>query len=322
MKTRSRRRVPHGTSNLRSRVARALGPSVVLFACSVAALPACSVFGPSGPTPVAQGKYFASGNAEYDEFFLELYRTQVAMAEAPQRFTSAHQELASGLGLAKDLPRDAVIEHVRARSRELSTGGRIMQLKLSEAQADKAATAVLLTRPAARDDALRTFAEPVERSSNELVSLRADLERILARCSALEARQAELHQRTQAVFVRDGVAKVNEVERNLEDASRVLAYMRDQAERQLTETRALLDGLAAATDTSDGAFDRPEPPPPEAEPERVATPSKSKSKSQGTRTTTTAPAKPKASPAPKAAATPKPAPAPRPAPSEPAGFEP
>lgn len=311
-------------------------PRAVLALALLLATPvtACGVFTNTGPTPVAQGKYFSSGNAEYDEFFLELYRSQVSMAAVPQRWTSTNTRLTDELGIGRELPRDAVVEHVRARSREVSSGGRIVKLQVTPGADQKVPSAVLLTRPATRDDVVRGFAEPVEKATNDLLALRTDLERNATHFVDLERRLNDLKARANTTFVRDGVAKVHEVERNLEDAGKVLAYMREQGEQQLTETKGLLDALVAAVDTSNGAFDRPEPPAEEPEPQREARPTPSKKPARGSAsgtTPTSSGSKPPKSasstrpaPSPKAAPPSKaaPAPAPKPAPSEPAGFEP
>lgn len=295
---------------------RLLGAVLALTALAVT--PACSLFMSQGPTPVAQGKYYGSGNPEYDEFFLELYRTQVSMAAAPERMTAARTNLAKGLGLSGELPRDAILEHVSTRALDLARSGQIMRLKLQPADGSKPPTAVLLTRPVTRSDAVRSLAEPIEGTSNELYTLQTELEKTSAHLEQLTTRLDDLKGRSDTTFVRDGIAKVNEVERNLEDAGKVLAYMREQAATHLEETRALLDGLVRVTDTSQGAFDRPEAEP-DPSPERLAQPEKPATKAPK------AARKPARSPSPPKRSA-KPAPAPKPAPkappSEPAGFEP
>lgn len=285
-----------------------------LLGAVLALTPACSALMNHGPTPVAQGKYFGSGNPEYDEFFLELYRTQVSMVAAPERLGAARVDLAKGLGLSEDLPEQAVLEHVNARALELAGDGRRMQLKLRPAEGEKAPTAVLLTRPANRDDTLRSLADPVESASNQLYALQSELEQTSASIDQMQARLDQLKDRTNATFVRDGIAKVSDVERNLEDAGKVLAYMREQAATYLKETTALLDGLVRVTDTSEGAFDQPEPAP---APEPVAQPKPAKKAAPPPRKAPRA-SPPKRAPQP----APKPAPAPKAPPSEPAGFEP
>ncbi len=318
----------HGAPRGRWSVGGRLG-SVLLFALAVGgANVSCAVFVGSGPTPVAQGKYYASGNPEYDQFFLELYETQVAMATTPERLTSARYGLADGLGVGRDLPDEVLVAHVRARVRDLADEGRIMKLEVNAEVDDEPSAAVLRTRPETRDGATRELAEPVEKVSNELLSLRALLDTNTARFDRLERRLDGLRDRADEAFVRD-ITKFHEVKRNLEDATRVLAYMREQAEDQLLATTGLLDGLVQATDSSAGAFDKPAPaaaPPPEevAAPSAKPAPPKPKHPSAARK-----PAPPKAPASSPAQAT-RPSPAPKPAPpppatpqpSEPAGFEP
>lgn len=273
-------------------------------------LAGCALIKSTGPTLVAQGKYYGSGHPDYDEFFLELYRTQVAMAAAPTRLDAARGGLTGDLGLAHDLPTDAIIEHVRAHATELAREGRLMKLVLSRAVTERPRTAVLLVRPTTRDDAVRNLAEPLERASNSLLLLEGDLETTEARFAVLEKRLQTLIPRAKEDFARDGIVKVDEVERNLADAARVLAYMREQARGYTFDARALLDGLAQAADTSEGAFDRPEP---ETEVSSEPAPADRASKRSPKGTSAAKGSRPPAKPQ---------RPRPSSAPSEPAGFQP
>lgn len=312
----------------RGRPLVALG-SALLFVVAVGATNVgCGVFVNNGPTPVAQGQYYASGNPEYDQFFLELYETQVAMATTPERLLTARHGLADGLGVGRDLPDEVLVEHVRTRVRDLADEGRIMKLQVSAGGEDKPPAAVLRTRPETRDETMRKLTEPVEKVSNELVSLRTLLDENGARIERLERRLDGLRDRADEVFVRD-ITKFHEVKRNLEDAKRVLAYMRERAEEQLLATTGLLDGMVQATDSSGGAFDRSAPAA-DAPAEEIASPSaKPAPPKRSPATRKPAASKPAAStkpaaPPPPAKPAPKPAPPPpaAPPPSEPVGFEP
>ena len=53
----------------------------LMFALCLGAssLTGCALFGGGGPSTVAQGKYYSSGNPQYDQYFIELYELQVQM---------------------------------------------------------------------------------------------------------------------------------------------------------------------------------------------------------------------------------------------------
>lgn len=277
----------------------------LFVAALLALLPSCASVFPTGPTPVAQGKYYGSGDAEFDTFFIELYRTQVKVGTMPGRLSKTRNDLTDALGVSRELSTEALTANVEARARDLSRQGVLMKLELGQ-------SAVLLTRPQERGASVRQLAEPIEKAANELVTASRELDETSALLDRLDLRRAELYARASATFGPVGPVKVSEVERNLDDARQVIVVMRARVSEHRKQTDALLEGLARASDTSRGAFARPPPAPEEPAP----APTK--------RGQARATAKPKGQSAPKAAAPSeaKPKSAPKAAPSEPAGFEP
>lgn len=53
------------------------------------------------PTEVAQGRYHGSGHADYDEFFVALFRLQVELKHAPGALSSARAALARTLSMKR-----------------------------------------------------------------------------------------------------------------------------------------------------------------------------------------------------------------------------
>jgi hypothetical protein len=285
------------------------------LASVVTLTPACSSILPSGPTPVAQGKYYGSGNAEFDAFFIELYKTQLSVGTMPDRFAHARNDLTDGLAVSRDLKTEAVVENVGARAHDLSKQGVVMKLQLNQ-------NAVVLTRPQERSSAVRQLAEPVEKASNDLLSLTRELADTQKQLDKLELRRNELKGRTSATFGLDGAGKVREVDRNLEDAGQVLLVMRERATDHQKQAQGLLAGLAKATDTSNGVFERGEPAPEATEEAEAPAPKRGPSKAtrpKGHRAPSGG--APKSSAKPASAPPPPPKPAPKPAPSD-GGFEP
>ncbi len=277
---------------------------------------ACSKLVPPGPTPVAQGKYYGSGNAEYDAFFLELYRAQVHAATLPERVSQSRNTLTAGLTVSRDLTTGAIVEHVRARAQDLGKQGVVMKLDVKQANGSPA-TAVLLTRPSARSAPTRQLAEPIEKSSNELLAVSTELDTTSAELERLDQRRTQLLERTHDTFEAEGPSKIGEVARNLEDARQVLELMRERVAQYRKDTQELLTGLTSAVDTAGGAFERPET---SAEVAEEPKPTKhGKKQGRGTSGSGKASASPKSS-SPKSSS-PKPAPAPK-APASDGGFEP
>ncbi len=242
---------------VRSTGDRARVSAALVVAGALLLLPSCASVFPTGPTPVAQGKYYGSGDPEYDTFFIELHRTQVSVGALPGRVSNARNALTDGLGVSRQLSDAAIVDNVRARAQDLSKQGVVMKLKLEQ-------NAVLLTRPQERGPAVRQLAEPVEKASNDLLTVSRELDETQKLLDRLEQRRNDLDARVDHAFGPDGPVKVNEVERNLADAEQVIVVMRERTGEHQKQTKGLLDGLLQATDTSRGVFDRPAPPPAEA----------------------------------------------------------
>jgi len=64
--------------------------------------------GPPGPSAVAQGRYFSTGNPDYDEFFVRLHRMQVELAAAPETLAKVRGDLARELEVTPPAATDAV----------------------------------------------------------------------------------------------------------------------------------------------------------------------------------------------------------------------
>ena len=56
---------------------------ILLAAALAFTAPGCAAIFGSGPSEVAQGRYYSVGNAEFDSFFVSVYQQQLAMARAP-----------------------------------------------------------------------------------------------------------------------------------------------------------------------------------------------------------------------------------------------
>ncbi|MBX3129284.1 MAG: hypothetical protein KF718_21380 [Polyangiaceae bacterium] len=64
-----------------------------------AAQPACGVFGSRGPSEVAEGRKFVTGDPMYDQFFSQVFDLSVELNEAPEKEKSLRIALARQLGV-------------------------------------------------------------------------------------------------------------------------------------------------------------------------------------------------------------------------------
>ena len=75
-------RRPPVTTSSGGRASNALEILVLLL--SLAGAVGCRLLSPAEPSAVAQGRYFSTGNPNYDEFFVRLHRMQVELKTAPE----------------------------------------------------------------------------------------------------------------------------------------------------------------------------------------------------------------------------------------------
>src|SRR4051812_43792684 len=151
-------------SRSNTRLTRALALSAWLGSAALA--PACAAFGGGGPSTVAQGKYYSSGNPQYDEFFIALYQLQLKMADAPRVPDAERQSLAQTLGLSPEAPTEGVAQRLREEAQKLGHTGIHMRLEES-APADKPESASATIRASYRpkDDAATALLSKIETSA-------------------------------------------------------------------------------------------------------------------------------------------------------------
>lgn len=256
----------------------------------------CSLLLKSGPTEVAQGRYFASGNATFDAFFLPLYRLQLRMAEAPDELASAKKELGEVLLVSEGSPDEDLVNQLRIRLNELSDRGVTVSLKLDPLAEDPELGAASLEwsgeTQQADNDFLARLKPAVVRLGQVLASMRAGREHLIQ----LNDSGTELRGQVDEAFKSEGPAKRDEVTDNLDDALKVIGLMRTRASEVEEESADLLKRMEQVT----GEAAPPSPEPPDALPPAPA------------------PAPPPRAPAPRPAPEPPPPKPEKPPPPEPA----
>ncbi|HEY3252984.1 MAG TPA: hypothetical protein VGJ91_03515 [Polyangiaceae bacterium] len=228
------------------------------IAIATASLGGCAVFGSSGESTVAQGKYYASGDPYYDEFFVDLYLLQVGMAEAPKIPEAERQRWIQLLELEPQATPATVELRLHEEALKLSRAGIHLRLDQSSlaGSADGVATAIRSNdRP--KDGPAAALLTSVETSSTNLlrVALKMKLkEEALAR---LELMQIRLDAGVDRAFSQAPLGKPNEVKQNLADAHKLIPLMRARAGAVRASTELLLAALTHGIDTDDGSIGPP-----------------------------------------------------------------
>jgi outer membrane biosynthesis protein TonB len=263
----------------------------------------CAMFSVSGPSSVAQGKHYASGNRQFDEFFLELYRLQVRLAAAPDELANARMELAKAAAAEPRTPNAELADKLHAHFEGLIARGIRVKIEVQAPEPpDPKATAASLKSSGNPSSADRASFTAVESALTSLLQLHAEMKLATPRLAELQLIATQLDGQIDQSFDLGGLAKRREVRQNLQDSLRVIALMLDRAKVLEAESGELAMLVAEKAGTDDGSVGlAPTPAPTQSEPAPRA--------------------EPEPKPAPRPAA-PRAAPAPRPAPAAPAPPKP
>jgi hypothetical protein len=270
----------------------------VLAVAGVLSLAGCRSFFFPETTDVAQGRYYSSGNPDYDEFFLRVYRLQVELKERPEKVERLTADLSARLGLAPnpappDL-RTALADRLKSLGvkgvtlrLEREVGGGVYLKQSGTAEGTDAALLAVLGQAVTAIDALRDRVGPWQR----------DLD-------MLPPRGIELDRSVDEAFRLEGRGKRGTVHDNLADAQKVMGMMRSLLKDADARSAELSEAVLGVLGTS-----APPPEPADPEPEAEADP---KPRPHAAPPRRSGPAAPRAAPAPKPAGGADAPPAPKP----------
>lgn len=238
--------------------------------CFALLLAGCGVFG-SGPSTVAQGKYYSSGNPQYDQYFIQLYELQVQMEAAPQVPPTERQNLAQILGLSPETPAEGIAQRLREEATKLSRSGVHMRLE-QNTPADKPEAASAAIHATARPkDASLAWIERVETSATSLLRTSQQMKADSAALAKLELDTVNLDADVPRAFAEAHLGKQAEVKKNLADGQKLIPLMKARGTEVQSECDELLADIAKAVNTDDGSLN---PPPAEPAPEPKEDPKK------------------------------------------------
>ncbi len=270
-------------------VARLAVPVVVLGG----SLGTQACMGNKGPSNVSQGKLYSSGDPTFDAYFNDLYNTQVSLARAPDRAKAPREKLAAALSLAPTSTPEQIGAALDTRAAALAKSGTAAKLAvtgLDDGSTSPSATVSTNAAPAEQTD--RTLVAVVGETASAEASLLGEMRRTRAAVEALRQRADALGPTIGSThaFKVGGARKRGEVEKNLEDAKRLIPLMTARVDELEREATSMLKGMVQAT--------RHEPPPPPPPPPPPEEPKKKKKGAGGA----PAPTGTGAAPAPKPAA--------------------
>ena len=225
---------------------------------SSCSLSGCAVFGTSHESTVARGKYYASGDPYYDEFFVDLYLLQVGMAEAPKLPEAERQRWVQLFQLEAQASPRAIELRLHEEALKLSHAGVHLRLDQSLAS-DKPEEARTTIRSNARpkEDPAATLLTSVETSGSNLLRWQLTMKQKEEALSRLELMTIRLDAGVEHAFSQAPIGKPSEVKENLADAHKLIPLMRARAGAVRASTEQLLAALTHGVDTDDGSIGPP-----------------------------------------------------------------
>lgn len=197
---------------------------------------ACQVIAPSGPSNVAKGRYYSTGDPEYDDFFLRLYRLQIKLKDAPTRVGEPRQRIADTLNVGPDP--EEIQRALTRRASELNSRG-IHYTVAHPADATQPPTLVVVGNPTGNDFELKGMLEKALKSAGELAidtaAWQKELDELAPRETTLEGNVGE-------AFASRSEGERTEIKNNLVDGSKIIALL---VERTRDLDRAANDFLKA-----------------------------------------------------------------------------
>ncbi|HET9932800.1 MAG TPA: hypothetical protein VFQ35_18985 [Polyangiaceae bacterium] len=226
-------------------------------ALTIAGVPACSFIFNSGPSEVAQGRYYSSGNAEYDAFFVDVYQQQLVMARAPGELTDARAALTQALVLDASAQNAELAEKLRLALNSLGQrGARVhFEVRLPSPPDPEHSIALISASPPPEGNE-RTSLAAAEAALTRLLRLAATMHQSEAELAKLRTSVPALEAKVDAAFQERGPRQRERTRQNLKDAERVMVLMQARAD----ETASPVDGLYRELNR---VFASSEPPPSE-----------------------------------------------------------
>jgi len=198
-----------------------------------------------GPSDVSQGKQFTSGNADYDEFFGEVYQLQVSLGAGPNREREIRQHLSQALDIDPESRAEEIAEALGKRASHVGKTA-ALKLTLSGMEEDGTPSFVLTTTGTVTDPKDKAMVESVAQAGKDAATLLADARRAAAATEHLRKEAPTLEPGIDQKFGAAGPGKKDDVSRNLGDAERMIPLLASRATDIEERTSELLRKLEKA----------------------------------------------------------------------------
>ena len=218
----SRTRTPRKTAATLSLLARLSVP--FLAAMGGATAQGC-LFGSPGPSSVAVGTLYVSGEAAYDQFFSELYQVQLPMGQATDREAQARARVANVLGVAPSSSAEQVADGLDQRAITLGKAGLTLKVQVSGLDAGGTPAVALLVTGSPPKPSDANLVSALTQSLKDDAALIADLRRSRPEFDRLKPQADSLEPGIDVTFRKGGAPKKAEVRKNLVDAQRLIPLM-------------------------------------------------------------------------------------------------
>jgi hypothetical protein len=241
-------------SNARARFALLLFSSGL----AIAGLAGCASFGSHAESTVAQGKYYASGDPYYDEFFVDLYLLQVGMAEAPKLPEAERQRWIVRFRLEQSASPATIELRLREEALKLSQAGVHLRLdQNSVTGAEGAASTTIRSNARPKEGPAAALLASVETSSTNLLRWLLTMKQKEEALGRLDLMTIRLDAGIERAFSQAPGGKPSEVKENLADAHKLIPLMRARAHAVSASTEQLLAALTHGINTDDGSIGPP-----------------------------------------------------------------
>jgi hypothetical protein len=221
-------------------VRTSLGRCVVL-ACALFTPSACQLLNkPPASSAVAQGRYYSSGNPEYDAFFVELHQLQVELKDAPERAAEPRAALAKALDVGLDA--DVIKQALGKKASEL--GGRQVKFAVERPAApDKPATLHVTGSPSGDDAELQ---QTLEQTLAKVSELKRATDGWQKQLEPLPDRAATLESGIDTAFADRPPSTRAEVSSNLSDGRKIIDLLVTRAKDVEKSNGELFDAITGA----------------------------------------------------------------------------